>query len=370
MPATFDKENYKYKDLIPIYPVVDYPALEEIKVVDKGHLADPEMKSLLSAATRVDNLTPTIGTEIEGIDLRQLSDDQKNDLALLVATRGVVVFRNQPIPIKQLVELAAYYGPPHIHSVGGSVPDPDLKGALIIFNDGTKPLDRLAYDRDNSGWHSDQTFEINTPGLTSLKIFEGPETGGDTSWASGYAIYSSFSPQMQKYLETLHALHSSDQQKQQAIDRGVYIRRPQTDCIHPVVRVHPVTGMKSIFVNGSYTRRIVGIPKAESDHVLRMIYDQIAYQTDTQVRIRWGTSDTVIFWDNRCVWHTPTYDYFYTHHRHGVRSTPHGERAQSVEDYEKETGKKALDWYSERLRSMGLAPEGASQKTAKASGAD
>ncbi|KZO89535.1 TauD-domain-containing protein [Calocera viscosa TUFC12733] len=208
--------------------------------------------------------------------LEETGHEQKDQLALLVAKRGVVVFRDQEIGPEGLHDLAAYYGPLHIHSVGGSLANDRYPGSLVVWNDGTKPLDQIAYDLENSGWHSDQTFEINTPGLTSLKIINGPKTGGDTCWASGYVIYSQFSPQMQTYLETLYALHSSDQQKRSAEERGVYIRRPQADCIHPVVRVHPVTGMKSIFVNGSYTRRIIGIPKAESDAVLRMIYDMIA----------------------------------------------------------------------------------------------
>jgi len=365
----FNTNEYNYKELLPTFPKVDYDPYVELKVEDKGHLADPEMKALLGAATKVDRITPDLGTEIEGVDIRHLTDAQKNELALLTAQRGVVVFRNQPATIYDMVELAKYYGPLHIHSTTGIPKDPVLNGVHIVWNDGTKPFDRINYDR-SSGWHSDQTYEINTPGLTSLKVVTAPESGGDTLWCSGYAVLSSFSPQFQRYLESLSALHSSDKQKQQAIDKGVYIRRPQTDCIHPVVRVHPVTGMKSLFVNSGYTRRIVGVPKAESDAILNFLYAQISGANEYQVRVRWG-KDTICFWDNRCVWHTATFDYF-PMKRHGLRATPVGERPMSVEQYETTTGKPALDWYREKMIALGedVDDDEANKAVSKIAGAD
>ncbi|KZT61064.1 TauD-domain-containing protein [Calocera cornea HHB12733] len=347
----FDKSSYDYKEFLPTWPKYNYDPHVELDVKDKGFLADPEMKALLGAATKRDDMTPTIGTTLEGIDIRQLSDEQKNELALLTAQRGVVVFHKQEARIYDMVKLAEYYGPLHIHSTTGIPEDPALKGVHIVWNDGTKPHDWINFDRGIAGWHSDQTYEINTPGLTSLKVITAPETGGDTLWASGYAVYSSFSPQFQKYLETLSALHSSDVQKKQALDRGVHIRRPQTDCIHPVVRVHPVTGLKSLFVNSGYTRRIVGIPKAESDAVLAFLFSMVSASNEYQVRVRWG-KDTICFWDNRCCWHTATYD-FYPMKRHGLRATPVGERPMSVEQYEAKFGKKAKDWYKEKMRALG-----------------
>ena len=189
-------------------------------------------------------------------------------------------------------------------------------------------------------------------GFTSLKVITAPSTGGDTIWSNSQAVLSSFSPNFIKYLEGLSALHSSDHQKQRALNAGTYIRRPQTDYIHPVVRVHPVTGIKGLYVNPSYTRRIVGVPQHESDSILRMIWKQIADCPDMQVRVHWD-KDTVVYWDNRLTWHTATGDYF-PERRHGLRATPMAEVPMSVEVYEKKNGKKAKDWYEERMGKFGL----------------
>ncbi|EJT97934.1 TauD-domain-containing protein [Dacryopinax primogenitus] len=347
----FDHESYQYKELLPTWPKYNYDPHVELDVKDKGLLADPEMKALLGAATHRDDLTPALGTVLDGIDIRQLSDDQKNELALLTAQRGVVVFHKQEATIHEMIKLAEYFGPLHVHSTTGIPEDPALKGAHVVWNDGTKPQDWINFNRDYFGWHSDQTYEINPPSLTSLKVVTAPKTGGDTLWASGYAVFSSFSPQFQRYLETLSALHSSDMQKQLAIQRGVHIRRPQTDCIHPVVRVHPVTGMKFLFINTAYTRQIVGVPKAESDAILAFLFSQVSACTEYQCRVRWG-KDTICFWDNRCCWHTATFD-FYPMKRHGLRVMPMGEKPMSVEQYEAKTGKKAKDWYKEKMRLLG-----------------
>jgi len=348
--APFIKDEYEYKEYLPIYPQIDYEPFVELKMVDRGLSADPEMKALLGAATKVDDLCAAIGTQLDGIDLRTLTDQQKDELALLAAKRGVVVFRNQDASIYDMLDIAAHYGPVHVHSTTGVPADPKLAAVHVVWSDGTKDFDRIDMDRPNS-WHTDQAYEINPPGLTSLKVITDPPTGGDTIWCSTAAVFSSFSPAFQRYLETLHALQSSDHQKQRAINAGTYIRRPQTDFIHPVVRVHPVTGWKALYVNPSYTRRIVGIPKAESDFVLNFIYSQISQCEDFKVRIRWA-KNTVVYWDNRVLWHTATYDY-YPHKRHALRATPLGEKPESVAEYEKRTGQKAKDWYVEKMKALG-----------------
>ena len=98
-------------------------------------------------------------------------------------------------------------------------------------------------------WHSDVSYELQPPSTTSLKLLTGPETGGDTLWSSGYALYSSLSPGLQIYLEDLSALHSAVAQAEGARASGIPIRREPIETVHPVIRVHPVTGWKSVYVN-------------------------------------------------------------------------------------------------------------------------
>lgn len=197
------------------------------------------------------------------------------------------------------------------------------------------------------------TYELQPPGATILRLLTTPEVGNDTIWSSGYALYSSFSKPYQEYLEKLYALHTGfNQAASRTADISIPKREP-IETLHPVVRVHPVTGWKAIFVNPGFVTRIVGVPKAESDNILQFLKDGFAQQTDATVRWQWQSGDTAI-WDNRMVTHSATAD-AYPSQRHGLRVTPHAEVPLSVEEYEKQTGKKAKDWLEERYKSLGIS---------------
>ncbi|KAF8589365.1 TauD-domain-containing protein [Ramaria rubella] len=334
-------ETYQYSHLKPYFPNVDWEPLEELPVVDRGKFADPEKKALFSAATKVRQLTPTIGCEILGVDLRELSNAQKDELALLVAERGVVFFRNQEINIHEQLELARYFGPLHTHPTTPVPREPGLEEVHVVYYDSaSKRPDPSSFSKLEL-FHSDVTFELQPPGVTSLKLYTSPEVGGDTLWSSGYALYSSLSSGFQRYLEGLSAVHSAAAQAQGARAAGLHVRRQEIETVHPVVRVHPTTGWKSVYVNPGFTRRIIGVPKAESDNVLQFLYSQISQNPDFQVRFKWETND-IAFWDNRVVFHSAIFD-FWPSRRHALRATPHGERPLSVEAYEQESGKKAKD---------------------------
>jgi sulfonate dioxygenase len=176
-------------------------------------------------------------------------------------------------------------------------------------------------------WHSDVSYELQPPSTTSLKLLTGPEAGGDTLWSSGYALYSSLSLGLQVYLEGLTALHSAVAQADGARAAGIPVRREPIETVHPVIRVHPATGWKSVYVNPGgcsltptpptgrlpaiftphgigFTRRIVGVPKAESDAILAFLFAQISQNHDFQVRFKWEPNDVAI-WDNRVSFHPP-----------------------------------------------------------------
>jgi sulfonate dioxygenase len=110
-------------------------------------------------------------------------------------------------------------------------------------------------------WHSDVSYELQPPSTTSLKLLTGPEAGGDTLWSSSYALYSSLSPGLQIYLEGLRAVHSAVAQADGSRAAGLPVRREPIETVHPVVRVHPATGWKSVYVNpGVYSLSQSGIP--------------------------------------------------------------------------------------------------------------
>lgn len=340
-PAIADggDSDYEYADLKPSFPNVSWQPLVEVTVTDRGLFADPSKKSLLSAAEKVEHLTPAIGTEITGIDLRNVSEIQKDELALLVGERGVVFFRDQEIDIHEQLNLARHFGPLHKHATT-PIPRNGLEEVHVVYNDASRRPDSSTFSKLEL-WHSDVSYELQPPGPTSLKVIIGPEYGGDTLWSSGYALYSSLSPGFQLYLEGLSALHSAVAQAEGARAAGLPVRRKEIETIHPVVRVHPATGWKSVYVNPGFTRRIIGIPKAESDAILTFLFHQISENPDHQVRFKWKPNSVAI-WDNRVVTHSATFD-FWPETRHALRATPHGEKPTSVADYEKQTGKQAQD---------------------------
>jgi len=262
-----------------------------------------------------------------------------------------VVLRNQPIDIHQQLELGRHFGRLHKHATTPVPKEEGLEEVHLVYNDSSRRPDATAFSKLEL-WHSDVTYELQPPSTTSLKGITIPTVGGDTLFSSGYALYSSLSPQFQKYLEGLSAVHSAVAQAVGARNAGTHVRREEIETVHPVVRVHPVTGWKSVYVNPGFTRRIVGVPKTESDWVLRFLFSQISDNPDFQVRFRWER-DSIAIWDNRIVTHSATFD-FWPQRRHALRVTPHGERPLSVAAYEQKFGKEAKDRQVEIYRELGV----------------
>lgn len=321
-----EDDTYEYDYLRPSFPDLKWEPLGPIEHSDKALLADPDNNyaNLFRDATSVTHLTHKIGTEIVGVSLADLDDTQKNELALLTARRVVVFFRDQKdLDIYKQLDLGRYYGTLHKHATTALAKkyNEGLEEVHIIWADEKKvPISAFP---PTFYWHSDVTYEKQPPSYTSLKVINAPSTGGDTLWISGYALYDSLSPRLRSYLEGLTAIHSAHEQADDAVRNGKPVRRAPIKTEHPIVRTHPVTGYKSIFVNPGFTRSIVGVPKGESDAILKYLFELISTSQDATVRFKWNLHDVAI-WDNRASVHTATYG-FYPERRHGVRVTPHGE---------------------------------------------
>jgi len=319
-------ETYEYEDLRPSFPDKHWPALEEVPYSDKGLLGDPTFKNLLSTATDIFDLNPKIGTEVHGVDLSTLTDAARNDLALLIATRGVVFFRNQKnFSIDDQRELGSYYGTLHKHATTCVPKRGDLDDVHVVYTD-ENSKDQRALFTPTFLWHSDVTYEIQPPSYTSLKILTGPPRGGggDTLWSSQYAAYDTLSTPMQTYLSSLSALHTSVHQAEGSRAAGRPVRRDPITTSHPLIRSHPVTGWKSLFFNPGFVTKIVGVPKVESDAIIAFLNQVVATTQEGLVRFSWGEGD-VVFWDNRVTNHTATFG-FAPHRRHAVRVCCSGEK--------------------------------------------
>jgi sulfonate dioxygenase len=152
-------------------------------------------------------------------------------------------------------------------------------------------------ERTNSvAWHSDVTYEEQPPGTTFLYLLDGPLAGGDTLFANQAEAYRRLSPEFRKRLHGLKAVHSGIEQADNSRGRGGAVRRDPVTNVHPIVRTHPVTGEKALFVNAQFTRKIVGYKQEESEALLKFLFDHIAKGQDFQARVKWAPG-TVVVWD-------------------------------------------------------------------------
>lgn len=274
--AGIDLSNgYPYRPARPLY-LQDAFAIrnEPWEHIDAGVRAaksNPSKSSLLKAATKVTDLTSHIGTEIEGLQLKDLTSQQRDELALLIAERSVVFFRNQNISPQQQKELGEYYGKIEVHPQVPQVPG--VEGVTVIWP-ALQATEQPANFRNPGGasrWHSDLVHERQPAGITHLHNDVVPKIGGDTLWASGYSAYDKLSPGFRKIIDGRSAVYIS---AHKYLDRDDLNAGPKhIERVHPIVRVHPATGWKSLWVNRAFTKRIVGLDREESDLILGYLFD-------------------------------------------------------------------------------------------------
>ncbi|KAI0964745.1 hypothetical protein F4678DRAFT_385734 [Xylaria arbuscula] len=320
-------EAAKYPNYLPTWDkYTTYPPLVPFEHVEHGKDADGSFPDLLPTGTKVTHLTPASGTEVRGVQLSSLNNAGKDQLARFVAERKVVAFRNQDfadLPIDEALKFGEYFGRHHIHPTSGApAGHPEIH--LVHRGANDKVLDLS--DRVTSvAWHSDVSYEEQPPGTTFLYILDTPETGGDTLFANAVEAYNRLSPLFQERLHGLEAVHSGFEQVAVAHARGSINRREPVKNVHPLVRTHPITGEKALYVNPQFTRHIVGLKREESDAILKFLYHHIAIGADFHTRVKWETG-TVVVWDNRVTQHSALLDWKSGERRHLARITPQAER--------------------------------------------
>lgn len=269
---------------------------------------------------RVKPVTVRIGADIEGVNLQKPLDEQSlREVRHALLEHCVIFFRDQTMDHDQHKAFGRQFGPLHVHP---AIPGPEGHPEILpIHADANSTY--IAGER----WHSDVSCDQEPPLGSILYLPTVPETGGDTLFSNMYAAYDGLSDRMKVYLSGLTARHDGEPQyRGRYQDRGVNDAGkvyPSAD--HPVVRTHPETGRKCLYVNPVFTTRINGLPRLESEAVLKVLYEQCA-MPDYQVRFRWRPN-SVAFWDNRCVQHIAIWDYF-PQLRSGFRVTVEGERPQ------------------------------------------
>ncbi len=257
-------------------------------------------------------ISPRFGAELVDVALIELDEQGVRDLLQLGAERGVVVVRDQVMTPQQQVGFARRLGPLTMYPDKGNGVPTEL---LVIHADETTK--HVA----GESWHTDISSEINPPSLSMLRMEITPSSGGDTLFADMYQAYEDLSVEMQMLLQRLTARH--DPTGHYLFLSGEKTLKELPSRVHPVVRTHPLTGRKALYVNSAFVGKIMEFKTRESEALLALLYQHIAFGVDFQIRVHWEPN-TVVFWDNRCVQHHAAFDY-YPEVRHGYRATVIGE---------------------------------------------
>ena len=272
---------------------------------------------MLSPATRnieVHRIAGALGAEISGVDLaRDLDDATVAEIRRIWLDNCVVFFRNQELAPAQFLELAKRFGEP--------IEYPFLKG-LDGFPE-IITVAKLEHEKINFGgvWHSDTSYLDLPPMATMLIAREVPPVGGDTLFANQYLAYDTLSEGMKRLLDGLVALNASAKADvtRTREDRMKDSNNPQArkDYVaeHPVVRTHPETGRKALYVNVAHTVRFTDMSEAESAPILDYLFRH-QIRPEFTCRFHWEPG-SIAFWDNRCAQHNPVNDY------HGYRRLMH-----------------------------------------------
>jgi taurine dioxygenase len=255
----------------------------------------------------VSPLTPSLGAVIEGVALSDELPGQTVDrLSELLVEHHLLFFRGQLITPQQQCRFAARFGELHIHPIYPVLPE--LPEIMVIDTHGS-------FLPDNDNWHTDVTFSPTPPLAGILAAKQLPSVGGDTLWSSNLAAYEALSEPMKRMLAGLTAEHSvvksfpagrwgADPAFKERYERAVAKHPPVT---HPVIRTHPVSGRKALFVNEGFTTRINELEPRESDALLAFLFAH-AGRPEFIVRWQWRVND-VAFWDNRITQHYAVADY-------------------------------------------------------------
>jgi taurine dioxygenase len=248
-------------------------------------------------------LTPAIGAEIRGVDLRgRLDDDTIGAIRRALLDHLVVFFRDQDISPDQQVDFAERFGEVQLPVFENK--SSDRPGLTVV--DQTSPK-----GSGTDVWHADSTFMVEPPMGAVLRSVQVPAVGGDTCFASMYAAYDALSTSMKQQLDGLTAVHSTA--RVMALVRrssNAYAAAGAAEippAVHPVIRVHPETGRKLINVSFNWVERIVELGAGESDALLRFLYEH-AKAPEFQCRFHWEPN-SIAFWDNRACQHYAVADY-------------------------------------------------------------
>ena len=246
----------------------------------------------------VKRMAGALGAEVEGVHLGRLDEDTYAQVRAAFLEHQVLFFRDQEITREEHKNFGRRFGTLHIHPFLQPLKELGHPEFVVLESDGEHPYVAEA-------WHSDVTFADCPPLGSILKCVVAPEFGGDTMWASMYAAYEALSDKMQHLLSDLVGIHDTSKTFSRTDYKTEHIGGTQAPKViateHPVIRTHPETGRKGLFVNSTFTASIKGMKPAESGALLNFLYRHIE-TPDFSCRFRWRPN-SIAMWDNRCTQH-------------------------------------------------------------------
>jgi taurine dioxygenase len=274
-------------------------------------------------------LSKAAGAEVSGIDLtRPPAADAVATLHKALGEHGILLFRGANLTPDQHIAFSRAFGPLESHVVG----EFNLPGHPEVFVVSNVKEEGKLKGAVYAGqyWHSDLSY-MKKPSLGSLLLcHEMPEIGGDTMWANMTMAWETLSPTLQQFLGGLRAIHDYSHaydtyfahlKERPPLTPEQRAKTPPVE--HPMVRTHPATGRKALYVNPGFTTGIVGMPKEESLPILEFLFRH-ATRPEFIYRHKWRVHD-MIFWDNRCTMHYALADYDFSVRRHMHRTTVAGD---------------------------------------------
>lgn len=294
------------------------------------------MTGIISHDFKVTPLTGTTGAELRGIDLRdELTDDQVAAIHQHLVTHKVIFFPGQHLNTEEHIAFSRRMGEPtNAHPIDpgheghDELHEIDYTAIRQQYLERLKEPQRLRKPRGD-GWHTDVTFVADPPSVSILNALAMPEYGGDTVWANTEAAYEGLSAPIRHLVDELLAVHDGEEAFGEGLRKLGEARWNEdvftefTPVEHPVVRTHPVSGKRALWVNPEFTQYIKGVSKRESDAILSLLYQHMVDQKFL-VRYHWKTGD-VGLWDNRATMHYVVVDYG-REHRLIQRVTLRGDR--------------------------------------------
>ena len=257
---------------------------------------------------KVTQLTPTIGAEVEGLDLSTHMNQELCDrLYLLLMEHQVIFLRNQLISAEQQVALASSFG--ELDRPHPIYPVVDDEPAITVLEFGPENPPNVDV------WHTDLSYRNDTPFAAVLYSKLVPPYGGDTMWASLTAAYDALPGDLKQEVEGRRAIHDMGDFRNDFTvgepdgdaDALVDAHSNFGSAIHPMVKVHPATGKRILYFNPCFVAQVVGDSTIRSRRLLNYLYDHVI-QPEFQVRFRW-TENALAIWDNRCTMHYALADY-------------------------------------------------------------